>query len=76
MIQLHVRLDYMETTQRSEPEDGDVNEDESEYVEEEEVVEEQAIDERLLRAFVKLGTREKMEVPMYEVNMNVEEMID
>jgi hypothetical protein len=67
----------METTQRRELETGDVNEAESEYVEEEEeVVGEQATKERLLRVVVKLGTREKMEVLMYEGNFNVEGFID
>jgi hypothetical protein len=30
------------------------------------------VEERLLRVVVKMGTREKMQVPMYEVNLNVE----
>jgi hypothetical protein len=76
MRQLRARLDAMETTQRRAPEAGDVSEDESENIEEEEVVGEQATEERLLRVVVKMGTREKMEVPMYEGNLNVEEFLD
>jgi hypothetical protein len=72
MRQLRARLDAMETTQRRAPETGDVSEAESEDIEEEEVVGEQATEERLLRVVVKMGTREKMEVPMYEGNLNVE----
>jgi hypothetical protein len=34
MRQLHARLDAMEPTQRIAPKDGDVSEDESEYLEE------------------------------------------
>jgi hypothetical protein len=76
MRQLRARLDAMETTQRRAPEAGDVSDDESENLEEEEVVGEQAAEERLLRVVVKLGTREKMEVLMYEGNLNVEELLD
>jgi hypothetical protein len=50
--------------------------DENEDVETEEVVGEQAAEERLLRVVVKLGTRAKIEVPMYEGNLNVEELLD
>jgi hypothetical protein len=76
MRQLRARLDAMEATQRRAPETGDVSDTESENPEEEEVVGEEAVEERLLRAVVKLGTRAKMEVPMYEGNLNVEELLD
>jgi hypothetical protein len=42
MIQLHARIDTMETKQRRAPKDGDVIEVGSEDIEEEEVVGEQA----------------------------------
>jgi hypothetical protein len=67
MRQLHVRLDSMETTQIREPKFGDVNESKSEYVEEEEFVGEQVVEDQLLRVVVKMGTKEKMEVPMCKV---------
>jgi adenine-specific DNA methylase len=76
MIQLHASLDAMETTQRREPNVGDFSESENEDVEAEEVVGEQAAKERLLRVFVKLGTIEKIEVPMYEGSLDVEELFD
>jgi hypothetical protein len=76
MKQLHAWLDAMETTQRRAPEGGDVIEVESEYVEAKEVVGEQAAEKLLLRAIIKMGTKEKIEVPMYEGNLNVEELLD
>jgi hypothetical protein len=60
MRQLSVILDAMETTKRSAPEDGEVGDDEIEYVEEEEVVGEQEVEEQFLRFVLKLGTREKI----------------
>jgi hypothetical protein len=65
-----------ETTQRREPDASDAIESKNEYFEVEEVVGEQTTEERLLRVVVKLGTREKKEVPMYEGNLNVEELLD
>jgi hypothetical protein len=76
MRQLCARLDAMETAQRRAPDVGDVSESENEDVEAEEVAGEQAAEERLLRVVVKLGTRAKIEVPMYEGNLNVEELLD
>jgi hypothetical protein len=76
MLRLRARFDAMETTQRIALEFGNVSEAKSEDVEAEEVVGEQVAEERLLRVVVKLGTREKMEVPMYEGNLNVEELFD
>jgi len=34
------------------------------------------VEECLLKVVVKIGAREKMEVPMYEGNLDVEEMLD
>jgi hypothetical protein len=76
MRQLRAKLDAMETAQRRAPEAGDVSEAGSEDVEAEEVAGEQAAEERLLRVVVKVGTRAKIEVPMYEGNLNVEELLD
>jgi hypothetical protein len=44
-----MRLDAMETTQRREPDAGDVSEPESEEVEEEGAAEREPVEERLLR---------------------------
>jgi hypothetical protein len=62
--------------QRRAPIVGDVSESKNEDVEGEEVAGEQAVEERLLRAVVKMGTREKIEVLMYEGNLDVEEFLD
>jgi len=63
-------------TQRRAHEAGDASEAESEEVEAEEVVGEKETEERLLRVVVKMGARAKMEIPMYEGNLNVEELLD
>jgi hypothetical protein len=77
MRKLCARLDTMETTQRRALETGDVSEVESENIEAgEESIGEQETKERLPRDVVKMGTRTKMEVPMYECNLNVEELLD
>jgi hypothetical protein len=66
----------METTQRREPNVGDISDAESEEKEVEEVVVEDAAEECLLKVVVKLGAREKIDIPMYEGNLDVEELID
>jgi DNA-binding transcriptional regulator WhiA len=66
----------METTQRRAPDVGDISEEENEEVEVEEVVAEDAAEERLLKEVVKLGAREKIDVPMYEGNLDTEELLD
>jgi hypothetical protein len=70
MREFHARMDAMETSQRRAPDDGDINEVEMEEVEVEGVVVEAAMEERLLRAVVKLGAREKIGIPMYEGNLD------
>jgi hypothetical protein len=68
-----MRLDPMETTQRIEPYVGDVSE--AEYKEEEEVdenVAEDASKDRLIKFVPKIGARARIEVPMYEGNLEVE----
>jgi hypothetical protein len=65
----------MEEMKRTAPEVSDVS-DVKVKLEEEEVVGEEATEERLLRVLVKLGTRVKMEVSMYECNLDVEELLD
>jgi hypothetical protein len=64
-------LDAMETTQRREPDAGDVSEAESEEMEFEGDAE-----EILLKAVANMGAREKMEIPMYEGKLDVEELLD
>jgi hypothetical protein len=78
MCELHARLDAMETTQRHTVDARDINEDESEDeagIEGEEVVVEDAVEERLFRAVARIGAREKMDIPVYEGNLDVEELL-
>jgi hypothetical protein len=58
------------------PDAGDINDAESEEVEVEEAAGENVVEERLLREVVRLGARAKIEVPMYEGNLDVEELLD
>jgi hypothetical protein len=77
MRELCVRLDAMETTQRCTVNVGDIREDESENeVENEEVAVEDAAEERLFKAVAMIGAREKMDIPMYEGSLDVEELLD
>jgi hypothetical protein len=70
MRELRARMDSMETKQRRAPNVGDVSDAENEEVEVEEVVAEDVVEERLLKAVVKLGAREKIDIPMYECNLD------
>jgi hypothetical protein len=79
MRELRARLDAMETTQRHTVDTGDIREAESENEarhEGEEVAVEDAADERLFRVVARIGAREKLEIPMYEGNLDVEELLD
>jgi hypothetical protein len=78
MRELHALLDAMETTQRRTVDAGDVSEAESENEagDEEEVAVEDAAEERLFRAVARIRAREKMDIPMYEGNLDVEELLD
>jgi hypothetical protein len=79
MHELHVRLDAMEKTQMCIVDTGDISEAESENEvvhKEEEVLVKDAADERLFRAVARIGAREKMEIPMYEGNLDVEELLE
>jgi hypothetical protein len=76
MRELHTQLETMQATQRRAPNVGDVSDAESEGVEVEEATGEDVAEERLLRAVARLGGRAKIEVPMYEENLDAEEMLD
>jgi hypothetical protein len=69
-------MEAMEVAQRREPNFGDVSDAESEVVEVEEAAGEDVVEERLLRVVAILGGRAKIEVPMYEGNIDVEELLD
>jgi hypothetical protein len=68
----------METTQRHTFSAGDLSDFESEIEaeHEEEVAAEDASNERLIRAIARMGVRAKMEIPVYEGNMDAEELLD
>jgi hypothetical protein len=76
MRELHARLEAMEAMQRRTPVAEDVSDVESEEVEVEEATGEDVAEECLLKVIVKLGAREKMDIPMYEGNLDVEELLD
>jgi hypothetical protein len=71
MREICARLDAMQPTQRRTPDAGDVSDEESEDVEVEGVAGEDAAEERLLKFVVKLGAREKIDIPMYEGKLDV-----
>jgi hypothetical protein len=68
----------METTQRHTVSAGDLSDSESEIEAEyeEEVTVEDASNECLIRAIARMGVREKMDIPVYEGNMDAEELLD
>jgi hypothetical protein len=76
--ELCARLDAMEIAQRHTVDAGDISEDDSENEarHREEVAVEDAADKCLFRDVARLGAREKMEIPMYEGNLDVEELLD
>jgi hypothetical protein len=78
MRELRARLDAMETTQRWTIDVGDVSEAEreNEAGNEEEVVVEDAAEECLFKAIARIGSKENMDIPMYEGNLDVEELLD
>jgi hypothetical protein len=76
MQELHARLEAMEAMHRRTPNAGDINNVESEEVEVKEYEGENVVEEFLLREVVILGARAKIEVPMYEGNLYVEELLD
>jgi hypothetical protein len=78
MHDLRTRLEDMETTQRRTVSAGDVSDSESEVEaeHEEEVAVEDAANERLIRAIARMGAREKMDIPVYEGNLDAEELLD
>jgi hypothetical protein len=77
MHELRARLDAMEMAQRCTVDAGDISEAESENeAGNGEVAVEYAMEERLFRAIARIGAREKMDIPVYEGNLDVEELLD
>ena len=68
----------METTQRRTVSVGDLSDSKSEIEaeREEEVTTEDASNENLIRAIARMGAREKMDILVYEGNLDAEEILD
>jgi hypothetical protein len=66
----------MEIVQRRVPDVGDISEAKREEIEVEENIAEDAAQDRLLKVVSRIGARERTEVPMYEGNLEVEELLD
>jgi hypothetical protein len=76
---LHARLEDMETTQRRTVSARDLSDCEIEIEdehEEEEVAVEYVANEHLIRAIARMGARAKMHIPVYEGNLDAEELLD
>jgi hypothetical protein len=78
MHDLRARLEDMEAAQRCTASAGDLSDSDSEIeVErEEEVVAKDASNEHLIKAIARMGAREKMDIPVYEGNLDAEEFLD
>jgi hypothetical protein len=78
MRDLRARLEEMETAQRRTASAGDLSdsEDEVEAEREEEVAAEDAANERLIKAIARMGAKAKMDIPVYEGNLDAEELLD
>jgi hypothetical protein len=76
---IRARLVDMEIRQRHSANVGDISESESEGDAghgEEEVTAEDAANEHLLKAVARMGAKAKMDIPVYEGNVDVEELLD
>jgi hypothetical protein len=79
MHDIRARIEDMETTQRCTTGFGDVSDSKSANEvghEGEEVKTEDATNECLIRVVAKMGAREKMDIPVYEGNLDAEELLD
>jgi hypothetical protein len=79
MHDLRTRLEDMKTAQRCTIGVGDLSDFESEDEaghEGEEVTAEDTTNECLIRAIARMGAKEKMDIPVYEGNLDVEELLD
>jgi hypothetical protein len=78
MRDLRERLEEMETVQRRTTSAGDLSDSEGEVEAEQhkEVVVEDAANERLIKVIARIGTKETMDIPVYEGNLDAEELLD
>jgi hypothetical protein len=75
---LRARLEDMETAQRRTIGAGNLSDSESkvEAEQEEEVAAEDAANERLIKAIARMGAKPKMDILVYEGNLDAEELLD
>jgi hypothetical protein len=75
---LRARLEDMETTQRRTASVGDLSDSDSEVEakHEEEAVAEDAANERLIKAIACMSAKTKMDIPIYEGNLDAAELLD
>jgi hypothetical protein len=78
MRDLRARLEDMEAAQRRTASAGDLSDSEGEVEaeREEEVAAEDASTERLIKAIARMGAKAKMDIPVYEGNLDAEELLD
>jgi hypothetical protein len=79
MRDLCARLEDMETTQRCTVSAGDLSNSKIEIEarhEGEEVAAKDVANERLIRAIARMGEKEKMDIPVYEGNLDAEDFLD
>jgi hypothetical protein len=76
MRKLRMRINVMETTQIRALDAGDISEAKREEIEVEENVAEDDAQDRLLKVVSRIGARARIEVPMYEGILEVEELLD
>jgi hypothetical protein len=78
MCDLRARLEDMETAQKHTISAGDLSDSDSEveFEREKEVATEDASNERLTKDISRMGAREKIDIPVYEGNLDVEELLD
>ena len=76
MRELRIMLEAMEAMQKRTHGVEDISDAESEEVEVEEATGEDVAEECLLKVVVKLGSREKINIPMYQGNLDAEELLD
>ena len=79
MHDLRTRIEDMKTIERCTVIAGDLIDSKSENEvehEEEEISVKDATNEFLIRVVARMGAREKMDIPVYEGNLDVEELLD
>ena len=72
---MEVRLEATELAQRREVDIGDVSDEEVQCQREEEK-EEEIFETRIVRAILGVGSKPKLEVPMYEGSLDAKELIN